>query len=96
MSMEIKKIVCCCGSGLGSSLMIRLNAEKVLKEMRRSDIEVRHASLAATSPDEADLFIVGKELKDFADSFPHVILLENILSIDELKDKLTNTLNENA
>lgn len=25
--MGIKKIMCCCGSGLGSSLMIRLNVE---------------------------------------------------------------------
>ena len=31
--MGIKKIMCCCGSGLGSSLMIRLNVEKALKKL---------------------------------------------------------------
>ena len=29
----IKSIMCCCGSGLGSSLMIRLNVEKALKKL---------------------------------------------------------------
>ena len=29
--MGIKKNMCCCGSGLGSSLMVRINVEKVLK-----------------------------------------------------------------
>ena len=28
--MAIKKIMCCCGSGLGSSMLVRMNVEKVL------------------------------------------------------------------
>ena len=32
--MGIKKIMCCCGQGLGSSLMIRLNVEKAFKKIR--------------------------------------------------------------
>ena len=32
--MEIKKIMCCCGQGLGSSLIIRMNVEKTLKKLR--------------------------------------------------------------
>ena len=38
--MGIKKIMCCCGSGLGSSLMIRLNVEKALKKLGISGVEV--------------------------------------------------------
>ena len=37
--MGIKKIMCCCGSGLGSSLMIRLNVEKALKKLGMPELE---------------------------------------------------------
>ena len=47
--MGIKKIMCCCGSGLGSSLMIRLNVEKVLKKLGVTGIEVLHSSLSDAS-----------------------------------------------
>ena len=42
--MAVSKIMCCCGSGIGSSLMIRLNVEKVLKKMGKTGIEVVHST----------------------------------------------------
>lgn len=86
--MAIKKIMCCCGSGLGSSLMIRLNVEKVLKNMGVTGIEVLHSSLSDASANAADLFVVGGDLENFTHSFPRVILLSNIMSIPELEEKL--------
>ena len=94
--MGIKKIMCCCGSGLGSSLMIRLNVEKVLKGMGRTDIEVLHSSLSDASANAADLFVVGGDLENFTHNFPKVILLSNIMSIPELTEKLTAVLAEEA
>lgn len=92
--MGIKKIMCCCGSGLGSSLMIRLNVEKVLKNMGRTDIEILHSSLSDASANAADLFVVGGDLENFTHGFPKVILLSNIMSISELTEKLTAVLTE--
>lgn len=91
--MEIKKIMCCCGSGLGSSLIIRMNVEKVLKKMGRTDIEVLHSSLSDASANSADLFVVGGDLENFTSSFPRVILLSNIMAISELEEKLAKELN---
>lgn len=90
--MAIKKIMCCCGSGLGSSLMIRLNVEKVLKSLGATGIEVLHSSLSDASPNAADLFVVGGDLENFTHSFPRVILLSNIMSIPELEEKLKKEL----
>ena len=42
--MAIKKIMCCCGSGLGSSMLVRMNVEKVLNKLGKSGIEVTHSS----------------------------------------------------
>lgn len=92
--MAIKKIMCCCGSGLGSSLMIRLNVEKVLKSLGKSGIEVLHSSLSDASANAADLFVVGGDLENFTHSFPKVILLSNIMSVPELTEKLTKALEE--
>lgn len=80
--------MCCCGSGLGSSLIVRMNTEDVLKEMGRSDIEVTHASLSDCAPGAADLFIVGGDLEAFVEELPEKIVLKNILDKKELKEKL--------
>ena len=88
--MGIKKIMCCCGSGLGSSLMIRLNVEKALKKLGISGVEVMHSSLS----DASDLFVVGGDLENFTHSFPKVVLLENIMSMPELEEKLKKAFDE--
>ena len=79
--MAIKKIMCCCGSGLGSSLLVRMNVEKALKKLGYTDIEVMHSSLSDATPNAADLFVVGGDLEAFTSNFPKVVLLSNIMSM---------------
>ena len=86
--MGIKKIMCCCGSGLGSSLMIRLNVEKALKKLGISGVEVMHSSLSDASANAADLFVVGKDLENFVKQLPRVVILDNIMDKTELENKL--------
>lgn len=90
----IKRIMCCCGSGLGSSLLMRMNVEKALKKMGKTGIEVMHSSLSDASPNAADLFIVGGDLEGFASDFPKVVLLSNLLSMSELEEKLKKAFEE--
>lgn len=92
--MEIKKIMCCCGQGLGSSLIIRMNVEKALKKMGKTGIDVMHASLSDVSPTSADLFVVGGDLAEFTHDFPHIILLSNLVSLPELEGKLKKVFEE--
>ncbi len=86
--MEIKKIMCCCGSGLGSSMLVRMNVEKVLKNLNKTGIEVTHSSLSDASETAADLFVVGGDLKAFVEHLPRKIILSNIMDMDELETKL--------
>lgn len=92
--MAIQKIMCCCGVGLGSSLIMRMNVEKVLKKLGRSDIEVLHSVASDAQPGAADLFVFGADLADFATNLPNKILLSNLMSTDELEQKLVEKLNE--
>ncbi len=88
--MIVRKIMCCCGSGLGSSMLVRMNVEKVLKKMEKSEIEVIHSSVSDAVASAADLFIVGKDLEQFTKQLPSVIYLDNIVSFAELETKLVD------
>lgn len=86
--MEIKRIMCCCGSGLGSSMLVHMNVEKALKNMGKSGVQVSHSSVSDASETAADLFVVGKDLEAFVGHLPRKIVLDNIMDINELEAKL--------
>lgn len=92
--MAIKKIMTACGSGIGSSLLIRMNVQKVLKELGREDIEVFNSTTSDAQKGAADLFVVGKDLEDFVKTLDNVISLNNIISKDELETKIREKFDE--
>ncbi|WP_455044405.1 PTS sugar transporter subunit IIB [Lancefieldella rimae] len=89
--MAIQKILCCCGSGLGSSLMVEMNVQDVLKDLGVDGVEVEHSTVSDVMPGAADLFIVGRDLGDFIAGIPdnEKVVLDNILDKEELKAKLS-------
>lgn len=86
--MEIKSIMCCCGSGLGSSMLVRMNVEKVLKKIGVTGVDVIHSSVSDATDSAADLFIVGGDLATFVRNLPRVIILDNIMDMEELETKI--------
>ena len=88
--MKVKKIMCACGSGLGSSLMVEMNIQDVLKKMGISGVEVTHSTTSDVHPGAADLFVVGRDLADFIKDIPdeQKIVLVNIIDKNELEEKL--------
>ena len=85
---KISSIMCCCGSGLGSSMMVQMNIEKALKKMGISGVTAGHTSLSEISPKSADLFVVGKDIYPQLKDCPRVICLQKIMSMKELTEKL--------
>ena len=94
--MTVKSIMCCCGSGLGSSLLVRMNVEKIMKELGYSGIEVLHSSLSTAAYGVADLFVIGKDLEASASELENKIVLDNILDMTELKEKLETKLKQSC
>ena len=60
--MAIRKIMCACGSGLGSSLIVHMNTEEIVKKLGHPEIEVDHTTVSDINPTAADLFVVGGDL----------------------------------
>ena len=90
--MAIRSILCCCGSGLGSSMLVRMNVEKALKNLEISGVDVSHSSISDAVPGAADLFIVGGDLESFVANLESKIILKNIMDMNEITEKLKEKL----
>lgn len=85
---DIKKVLCFCGSGLGTSFMMEMNAKKALKSLGITDVEVDHTTIDDIVPGAADLFICGADLLPNAEKAGKAIGLNNMVSMDEMTQKL--------
>ena len=86
--MEIKKILCFCGSGLGTSFLMEMNVKKALENLGITDVEVEHSTIDDVMPGAADLFVCGADLLPNALSAGKAIGLENMFSMSEMESKL--------
>jgi len=83
------KILAVCGSGLGSSFMLSLSIQDVLKEMGVEGVEVSHADFASLSSEKADYIVCGRDIAmALEEGREDVISLDSILSKAEIKEKL--------
>ena len=89
------KFAAVCGSGLGSSFMVEMNINSVLSQLGVSGVEVSHYYLGSASPDLADVFFVGGDLADSAQHLGNVVVLDSIIDLDELKQKVEQVCKEN-
>lgn len=83
------KFMAMCSSGLGSSFMVEMNIRKVLDGLGLHDVEASHADLGSTSPGDADVFFIGKDLENSVSGFDNVVVLDSIIDEVELEEKVT-------
>ncbi len=84
------KILCACGNGMGTSLIIKLKVESILKEGGVEDFKVDSCSLgqAASVGGDYDIVLCTTHLADEL-QFPHtkVIGLQNVMDETEIRNK---------
>ncbi len=89
------KVIAACGNGMGSSMMIKMKIEKVLKELG-VEHEVYHASVgqAKAEAKDYDLVIVSAMFTEEFEGLPNtkVVGLRNLLSEDEIREKVSAVL----
>ncbi|MBU3188362.1 PTS sugar transporter subunit IIB [Clostridium bowmanii] len=86
------KILVCCGSGLGSSFMIQMNIEKVLKELN-IEAEVDHSDLSSAMGMKSDIYVGTRDIaSELINLGGQVISLNSMIDKKELKEKLTEAL----
>ncbi|MFG6147753.1 PTS sugar transporter subunit IIB [Halobacillus sp. B23F22_1] len=82
------KILAVCGSGLGTSFMVEMNIKQVLDELGVTGVEVSHSDLSSAAPGDADVFILAKDIAEGGEHLGEVIVLDNIIDMDELREKI--------
>jgi ascorbate PTS system EIIB component len=88
------KIIAICGAGIGSSGILKVNAERVLK---RLDIDAHvMAADIATLPSvigDAQVILTSSEFVDaIGKTFADVVVIDNYFDTQELTDKLEEAL----
>jgi PTS system ascorbate-specific IIB component len=88
------KIVTICGAGIGSSGILKVNAERVL---RRLDIEAEVvaadiASLAQVAGDAQVILTSSEFVEAIGKTFADVVVIDNYFDTDELTAKLEASL----
>ncbi|MFC7320054.1 PTS sugar transporter subunit IIB [Halobacillus campisalis] len=88
------KFLAVCGSGLGTSFMVEMNIIQVLNELGVTGVEVSHSDLSSASPGDADVFFLAKDIAEGNDHLGEVVVLDNIIDMDELKEKVKKVAEE--
>ncbi|MCW6659141.1 PTS sugar transporter subunit IIB [Aerococcaceae bacterium NML191292] len=90
------KILAVCGSGLGTSFMVEMNIQQVLSELGVTGVEVEHSDLSSATPDSADIFFLAKDIAEGGAHLGEVVVLDSIIDMDELRDKVRETMQKHG
>lgn len=92
------KILAVCQSGLGTSFMVQMNIQAVLKaeNVDTSDIQVDHSDVGSATPDAADYFFIESTLANTVSSLPkdRVVLLKSLIDKQETKAHVNDILDK--
>jgi len=84
------KILAVCGMGLGSGLLLRMQAEKALKELGiQADVEVADIGTARALASTADLIVTSEELaQQLGQVKPKIVTITNFIDTREMVARL--------
>lgn len=86
------KILCVCGLGQGTSLILRMNVETVLKELG-VEADVEHMDVSSASGTAADHIVTSNELaQSLTGTDANLIIVNNYFDQEEIKTALQENL----
>ena len=87
------KIIAVCGAGIGTSVLLKMNAEKVLRSLNlEATVEAADIETARSSRD-AQILLTTPELVEKLQGLPsEVIAIEHVFDLGEIGDKLSAAL----
>jgi len=84
------KIIAFCGAGIGTSAILKVNAERALARLGiEADIEATDIAGFAVAAEDAQVILASPELVKFiGKTYADVVVIENYFDLDELTRKL--------
>jgi PTS system ascorbate-specific IIB component len=87
------KIIAVCGMGIGTSVLLKMNAEKVLRQLElEATVEAASLDIARASRD-AQIILTTPDLVGQLQGLPsEIIAIEHFFDLEEITQKLTKAL----
>ncbi len=85
-------IVCVCGLGMGSSLILKMTVEKALKELGSTGHMVEHWDAGTVASKNADLIVTSADFQERFAGRENVVFVNNVVNTGEVKEKLKSYL----
>lgn len=88
------KIIAVCGMGIGTSVLLKMNTEKVLRKLGvDADVEAADIGVARGMARDAEIVLTSQELvSEIGSVDAEVIVIENFFDLVEIEDKLSDAL----
>lgn len=85
------KIVAVCGMGIGTSVLLKMNAEKALRALGKdADVEAADIGTARGAARSAQIVLTSAELApEIGDVPAKVVVIDNFMDVAEITEKLT-------
>ena len=88
------KIVAICGAGIGTSGILKVNAERVLKRLDiEAEVTASDVASVAVAAADAQVILPSPELVDkIGKTFADIVVVNNYFDLEELTEKLERAL----
>ena len=89
------KILCVCGLGMGSSLILKMSVEKAMKELG-IPCDVDHWAAGTMEGMNCDLIVASEDFRDELQDKGNVVFVLNVIKVAEIKETLQTYLKANG
>lgn len=86
------KIVCVCGLGMGSSLILKMTVDKAMVQLGVKDYEIEHWAAGTVDGMNADIIVASPDFKEEFAGKNNVVYIKNVVSSQEAKEKMSEYL----
>lgn len=84
------KIVAICGAGIGTSGILKVNAERALQRLGiEADVTAADVASVQAVAEDAQVILTSPELRDqIGKTFADVVVIQNYFDLEEISSKL--------
>ncbi|NBQ93488.1 MAG: PTS sugar transporter subunit IIB [Micrococcales bacterium] len=88
------KIIAVCGMGIGTSVLLKMNIEKVLDLLEvKAEVQAADVTSAKRDGHSADIIMTTPELAFHLENMPgQIVPIEHVFDLTEIRQKLSSVL----
>ena len=88
------KIITVCGMGIGTSVLLKMNAEKALRALDiDADVEAADIGTARGAARTAELVLTSEDLVEEIGQVPaKIVVIDNFTSVSEIQSKIQESI----